>query len=387
MTSTTIPLERPLEAGRLAFLRVALGRSFTLELLEAQPGALTLQVRDALPADALAAVLRRALEASRHPEPDCLFRHAPAQPRPPQHDPQPELEARGDVQALGRGTFIYGGQFLAVRRAVRQRAERIAAGLEAREVDYPPLWPVPVLRDINYLHDFPQLVMLAGGLREDFAVRARFAERHRSGGGFETLTCDAGEDLAPIASVLAPTVCDCCYWMLRGRTDVSDQALTLTAPAFRNEASPEGRLDRLTAFSITEVVLIGREAFVTQGRERLIAAMQALVVELDLACAIVGADDPFFSNDALYKDLYQHVARLKYEVRAELYDGRTLAIASINLHQEYFSRSYDYRGADGERLHSGCVGFGLERFAYALFCRHGADVAGWPDSVRGALGV
>jgi hypothetical protein len=35
--------------------------------------------------------------------------------------------------------------------------------------------------------------------------------------------------------------------------------------------------------------------------------------------------------------------------------------------------------------HTGCVGFGLERLALALFKHHGLDVAGWPASVRGIL--
>ena len=291
------------------------------------------------------------------------------------------------MQALGRGTFVYAGQFLAVRNAVRAVAARIAAGMGAQPVEAPPLWPAAVLRDMNYLHDFPHLVLMAGGLRDDFAARARFAERHARGTPAGTLVCDAAADLAPIASVLAPTVCGCCYAMLRARTDVTDRVLTITGPVFRNEASAEGRLDRLTAFSVTDVVLIGSEGFVAEGRERLIAAMRAMLVAFDLACTIETADDPFFSNDALYKNLYQHIAKLKYEARAELYDGRSMSVGSINLHQDYFSRAYDYRDAHGERPHSACAGFGLERLAYALFCRHGADTADWPHAVRSCLGL
>jgi hypothetical protein len=34
---------------------------------------------------------------------------------------------------------------------------------------------------------------------------------------------------------------------------------------------------------------------------------------------------------------------------------------------------------------SGCVGFGLERLALALFRHHGLDPAHWPEKARAAL--
>ena len=85
---------------------------------------------------------------------------------------------------------------------------------------------------------------MAGSVRDDFAARAGFSERHRCGTRSGTLACDGAEDLAPIGSAPAPTVCGCCYWMSRGRTDVGNRTLTITGPVFRNEASDEDRLQR-----------------------------------------------------------------------------------------------------------------------------------------------
>ena len=39
----------------------------------------------------------------------------------------------------------------------------------------------------------------------------------------------------------------------------------------------------------------------------------------------------------------------------------------------------------GEVLHTGCVAFGMDRLAVALFATHGAKISGWPASVREAL--
>ena len=41
---------------------------------------------------------------------------------------------------------------------------------------------------------------------------------------------------------------------------------------------------------------------------------------------------------------------------------------------------------DGAIAHSGCVAFGVDLLAIALFWKHGLDVPKWPANVRGALG-
>ena len=62
-----------------------------------------------------------------------------------------------------------------------------------------------------------------------------------------------------------------------------------------------------------------------------------------------------------------------------------MSVGSITLHQDYFSHAFDYLDEDGERPHSACVGFGLERHAHALFCRHGVDTTTGPHEVRSCL--
>jgi len=90
---------------------------------------------------------------------------------------------------------------------------------------------------------------------------------------------------------------------------------------------------------------------------------------------------------ALFKKALQKQARLKYEVEVPLLGGRMTAVASINLHRDFFSRNYDYRDSGGGHPFSACVGFGHERLAYALFCRHGAELGAWPEGVRAYLGL
>ncbi len=382
MTRARITLSERLGDEDMSQLGVTLRHSFDLEEMIQTADGLEIAVRDDTPVESLQLMLRRIVRARRYASSDSLFVRT-VSPRE-SVDPQPLLEAKGEVQRLGPGLFAFQGDFLRVRTAIDARVIAIAGAHQATELSYPPLWPVPVLQEIDYFHDFPQLPLLASGVEASFEARDRFAARFRKGAGPVAIACTAENGVAPAQNVLAPTVCDCCYWLLRGRRNVGDQMFTMHGQVFRNESSAEGRLDRLTAYTMREIVMIGRPAFVLAQRDALVDEMSALMSSLDLACDIKAADDPFFCNDALQKTIIQSLNRLKYEVAVPLSDGREVAVASINLHNDFFSRNYDYTDR-GTQLFSACVGFGYERLTYALFCRHGAELADWPASVLAFL--
>ena len=58
---------------------------------------------------------------------------------------------------------------------------------------------------------------------------------------------------------------------------------------------------------------------------------------------------------------------------------------SFNYHQDHFGEVWGLHGPDGALSHTGCVAFGMDRLAVAMFATHGVDVDAWPVSVRSAL--
>ena len=384
MLTTRIALPKALDDESFARLGDMLKRSFDVEAMSHDAASVTVSVNDQTSPKTLDLVLKRLLKVHRYASEDCIFsRQVEGLPS----DPQPALESKGEVVSIGPGLFAFRGDFLRVRTAL-DNVIRLAAGHHgAAELAYPSLWPVQMLQSIDYFHDFPQLVILAAGVAPGYDARTVFAERFRKESSTKTIACTSENGLAPASNVLAPTVCDCCYWLLRGQRDITDQIWTIHGQVFRNEASPDHRLDRLTAYTMREIVMVGGEAFVMERRETLIDEIIKLITDLDLGCEIVAADDPFFCNDALKKNAFQNIARLKYEVRVPLYGKASTAVASINLHNDFFSRNYDFEAADGGHPISACIGFGYERLAYALFCRHGSELASWPRQVINFLGI
>ena len=63
------------------------------------------------------------------------------------------------------------------------------------------------------------------------------------------------------------------------------------------------------------------------------------------------------------------------------------ACMSFNYHRDHFGTVWNLRNADGEVAHTGCVAFGIDRLALALFATHGLDLSDWPAAVRKALAV
>ena len=49
---------------------------------------------------------------------------------------------------------------------------------------------------------------------------------------------------------------------------------------------------------------------------------------------------------------------------------------SFNYHRDHFGTVWNLRNADGEVAHTGCVAFGIDRLALALFATHGARFVG-----------
>ena len=82
----------------------------------------------------------------------------------------------------------------------------------------------------------------------------------------------------------------------------------------------------------------------------------------------------------------QREQELKFEVLIPVNPGaEPTACCSVNYHMDHFGAIWDLATTAGERCHTACVGFGLERLALALFTQHGLDIAAWPDRVSRAL--
>ena len=250
---------------------------------------------------------------------------------------------------------------------------------EAEIFRFAPVMSRASLEKQGYLQSFPNLIgavcCLEGSEREITASAAK-----NDNGGSWT------EDLVPSDLVLAPAACYPIYPIAAERGVVPDEGYVfdVAADCFRHE--PSRHVDRFQSFRMREYVRIGTPEQIQAFRDPWIIRAQGIADAIGLPYTVDVANDPFFGRVGTMMATQQRQDALKFEllVPVRSKDSPT-ACMSFNYHKEHFGEVWGLHNAKGDVLHTGCVAFGMDRLAVALFVTHGANVADWPAAVRGAL--
>jgi len=174
---------------------------------------------------------------------------------------------------------------------------------------------------------------------------------------------------------MTPATCFHCYAKLSETSLPGPGIWTCIARCRRNEVKKEP--GRLQTFTMREIVFMGSAAWVRERRQEWMDRILAFANFFELSVELEPATDSFFAGgEARGRKLLQQIKHLKYELRATVdAKGTQLAISSFNLHEAFFSRRFGFRLADGTDIHSGCVAFGLERWALAFVLKLGPSHA------------
>jgi seryl-tRNA synthetase len=244
---------------------------------------------------------------------------------------------------------------------------------------FPPVMSRASLERQGYLKSFPNLVGAVCCLKGSERDITRAAAKNEVGGSWT-------EDLVPSDLVLAPAACYPVYPIAAERGTVPDEGYVfdVACDCFRHE--PSRNLDRLQSFRMREYVRVGTPGQVKLFRDSWIERAKKIADAIGLTYAVDVANDPFFGRVGALMAAAQRGDALKFELMVPVSSSeKPTACMSFNYHREYFGDVWGLRNAKGEVLHTGCIAFGMDRLAVALFALHGAQVKDWPVSVRAAL--
>jgi seryl-tRNA synthetase len=280
------------------------------------------------------------------------------------------------VDGLHARTALYEGVVDALQALITRHRE---SGVEV--LRFPPVMSRRNLEKSGYLHSFPHLLGAVCCLHgEEAEVRAA-VERPAANGGWTA-------SLAATDLVLSPAACYPVYPLVAERGALPANGLTfdVACDCFRHE--PSLHLDRMQSFRMREYVFIGAPEQATAFRARWIERAQGIARQLGLTHGLASASDPFFGRVGKIMAVSQMEQELKLELLIPVRSaGQPTACMSFNCHRDHFGSTWDLRTQDGAVAHTGCVAFGIDRLALALFAQHGLELAKWPRAVREALAL
>ncbi|MBV9621666.1 MAG: amino acid--[acyl-carrier-protein] ligase, partial [Gammaproteobacteria bacterium] len=251
----------------------------------------------------------------------------------------------------------------------------------AEVLHFPPVMSRRQLEKSGYLDSFPNLLGCVCALHGSEGAIRSAADRYAKGG-------DWTAGLAASDLVLSPAACYPLYPLVaaRGRVPAAGLVFDVAGDCFRRE--PSRSLDRLQSFRMREFVRVGTAEQIREFRDDWITRAQTLAQDLGLAATLEVASDPFFGRVGQMKAVSQVQQSLKFELLIPYHAGtRPSACMSFNYHREHFGQVWGIQGERGELAHTGCVAFGMDRLAVALFAQHGTVTARWPAGVRRALAL
>jgi seryl-tRNA synthetase len=283
------------------------------------------------------------------------------------------------IQSGVDGVYLRSIRFEAVVDALDTMVGRYGAVDSPEVLRFPPAMSQASLVKTGYLKSFPQLlgtIHCFCGSEADHRALLRCVEAGEEWRGQQQ----------PTDLLLTPAACYPLYPVIasRGRLPPEGVVFDMHSWCFRHEPSLDPA--RMQTFRVREFVRMGRTDQVTAFREAWFTRAQDFIKELLLPYTIDVANDPFFGRSGRLMAESQREQKLKYELLVPINsEAKPTACISFNDHLNHFSEVWEIQQSDGSEAHSGCVGFGLERIALALFRHHGLDSAAWPEKTRSAL--
>jgi len=166
------------------------------------------------------------------------------------------------------------------------------------------------------------------------------------------------------------------------QVDPPGRAVTATLGCHRYEGTNHRSLSRLRAFTMREIVWIGHPEYVINCRRVAEKLIVQWAKDWELACTFETANDAFFTDDYAVKASFQRQQQAKKELRVKVpAEAKSLSVFSSNFHGGTFGKAFNISVGNRQAV-SGCVGWGYERWIYAVFAQFGFDPTVWPVGLR-----
>jgi len=291
------------------------------------------------------------------------------------------LQERRWVTPVGAGHVVLRGRAAELQRVIDAKAlAGFASRFSAEEEFYPSTIQCRTLDRIHHFTSFPEHIDFVSHLRSDVDVLRRFSDQCRDQ-GWQPAHHDGNMGAAEYA--IAPSCCYHCYEAMEGwKIARPGRCTTAVLACHRFEGRNLQSMTRLRAFTMREVIWVGHPEYVRSSRAEADRLILEWAKDWELDASFENANDMFFTDDYAVKASFQRQQEAKRELRLLVpQDRRRIAVFSSNFHSNTFGKAFDIT-VDGKPAASACVGWGLERWVYAVFSQFGLETDDWPKGLQ-----
>lgn len=306
-------------------------------------------------------------------------------PQPYRGDIISELVERKIIKVLEPGLFIFREPFSSLMRFFDYSfVNKVAKRFDVKEEQYPAVIHAETLNKTNHFTSFPEHIHFLTHLREDLDIIEGFSQSIREVGGWKDEHNFSLDQTMPKPKfTMNPSTCYHCYEGMQNEVLEGDGVVvTAISKCHRFESKNHTDFGRLLDFSMREIIFVGKPDFVKENRLKSMEYIRELAEEWEVNSFLEIANDPFFTNDFQVKASFQRQQEMKYELRLTIpYLDKSIACSSVNFHSNTFGTAFNISMGKRPAV-TGCVGFGIERWAFAFLAQYGLDEAEWPKAFR-----
>ena len=291
-----------------------------------------------------------------------------------------QLLERRWVTQVGPGHVILRGLAAELLSLIESKVNDFGANFQAQREFYPSTILCKTLDRIHHFTSFPEHVDFVAHLKGDLDVLNKFsAECREQGWSPARHEGRMGDnDFA-----ICPSCCYHCYegmenWQIEGL----GRCTTMAVNCHRYEGSNHRTMTRLRAFTQRDVVWVGHPSYVMEGRAKAEKLILQWAKDWDLVGTFETANDMFFTEDYAVKASFQRQQQAKKELRLLIpFEQQAISVFSSNFHSMTFGKAFNITQG-GKPATSACVGWGYERWVFAIFSQFGLDCEKWPEHLR-----
>jgi seryl-tRNA synthetase len=268
------------------------------------------------------------------------------------------LKKINSIKNISPGIFTLRGKFLKHFDKLNSFLISRSSSKKYEKIHVHSMLPLQSFLRNGYLLNFPHHIMFASHVKRDL----KFIDQVSA---LKKLT-KINRTIDKPELVISPTVCYHIFETFKDSNFNTNKVFDSISSCNRFESINYLTFERLQSFTMREFVGFGSPMFIKKFLQDNINYFKEKFIKNKIRFKIITANDQFFSQQGIKKMAYQSLNDLKFEFQFWLpYEKKWLSVGSFNNHLDILVKKYNIKYGKN-KLYSGCIGWGYERFIYAI---------------------